>query len=69
MCYAILPKVFDILRGKSAKSIAIVISPLISLTKDQVHLLATKRVNSIYVTKNTSDGMDDLQEQKLYEGG
>jgi ATP-dependent DNA helicase RecQ len=66
LCYAILPKVFDILRGKSSKSIAVVVSPLISLMKDQVHSLETKGVSSIYVTKNMSD---DWQEQKLYEGG
>ena len=41
--YAILPKVFDILRGKSSKSIAIVVSPLISVMKDQMHSLETKR--------------------------
>ena len=69
LCYAILPKVFDILRGKSSKSVAIVVSPLISLMKDQVHSLETKGVSSIHVTKNMSDGLSDSQEQKLYEGG
>ena len=55
LCYAILPKVFDILRGKSSKSVAIVVSPLISLMKDQVHSLETKGVSSIYITKTMSD--------------
>ena len=68
LCYAILPKVFDILRGRSSRSIAIVISPLISLMKDQVHSLETKGVSSIYVSKNMSDGTNESQEQKLYEG-
>ena len=55
LCYAILPKVFHILQGKSSKSVAIVVSPLISLMKDQVHSLETKGVSSIHVTKNMSD--------------
>ena len=65
LCYAILPRVFDTLRGKSSKSIAIVVSPLISLMKDQVHSLEAKGVSSIYVTKN---GISDSQEQMTYEG-
>lgn len=39
LCYCILPGVFDILRRKNStsnQSIAIVVSPLIALMKDQV---------------------------------
>ena len=66
LCYAILPKLFDILRKKSSRSIAIVVSPLISLLKDQVNSLTSKGVSSIYITKHMDS--NDWVERKLYEG-
>ena len=66
LCYAILPKVFDILRKKRCESIAIVVSPLISIMKDQVDSLTSKGVSSIYVTKNMDNS--DQVERRLYEG-
>ena len=41
LCYSMLPKIFDTLK-KKAKSIATVVSPLISLMKDQIHSLESK---------------------------
>ena len=67
LCYGVLPKVFDTLRKKRSKSIVIVISPLISLMKDQIHSLQTKGIKSTFVTKDLADS-DDTVEQALYEG-
>jgi len=36
LCYILLPRVFDLLRGVKNKSIVLVVSPLIALMKDQV---------------------------------
>lgn len=67
LCYSILPKVFDRLR-KTSTSIVIVVSPLISLMKDQVHSLESKGVKSMFVTKETARDCDDSSTEKLYEG-
>ena len=70
LCYSILPKVFDRVR-KMSGSIVIVVSPLVSLMKDQVHSLETKGIKSVFVTKDTAkDSESDYSsfEQQLYEG-
>ncbi|MCG8623522.1 MAG: DEAD/DEAH box helicase [Proteobacteria bacterium] len=70
LCYSILPKVFDRVR-KTSGSIVIVVSPLVSLMKDQVHSLETKGIKSVFVTKDTakdSESDDSSFEQQLYEG-
>ena len=67
LCYSVLPKVFDILRKKRYKSVVIVISPLISLMKDQIQSLRTKGIKSTFVSKDLADSDDDV-EQALYEG-
>ena len=70
LCYSILPKVFDRVRKRSG-SIVIVVSPLVSLMKDQVHSLETKGIKSVFVTKDTakdSESDDSSFEQQLYEG-
>ena len=36
LCYILLPRVFDLLRGVEKKSIVAVISPLIALMEDQL---------------------------------
>ena len=36
LCYILLPRIFDLLRGVENKCIVIVVSPLIALMKNQV---------------------------------
>ena len=48
LCYCILPKAFDILRS-TMKSIAIIVSPLVSLMKDQVRNMRERDVAAVYV--------------------
>ena len=53
LCYCLLPKAFDILRGTSSctktQSIAIVVSPLVSLMIDQVSHITERNVSAVYV--------------------
>ena len=42
LCYGCLPGAFDRLRRSKAKSIVVVISPLVALMKDQVNNLQVK---------------------------
>jgi superfamily II DNA helicase RecQ len=43
LCYCILPLVFDKIKRKETESIAVVVSPLIALMKDQVMGMTRKR--------------------------
>ena len=57
LCYAVLPKVFDLLRGVANKSIVIIVSPLIALMKDQVATFSAKGIRAAYVSdKEDSTG-------------
>ena len=53
LCYCLLPKAFDILRGTSScsktQSIAIVVSPLVSLIINQVRHITERNVSAVYV--------------------
>ena len=42
LCFALLPYIFDTIRGVENKSIVMVVSPLIALMKDQVATFAAK---------------------------
>ena len=55
LCYSILPDAFDLLReGRaSGRSIAIVVSPLIALMKDQVQSLERRGVKAAYLHSGT----------------
>ena len=51
LCYCILPLVFDKLRrwrGTDSRSIAVVVSPLKALMKDQVMAMTCRDVSAIY---------------------
>ncbi len=49
-CYWCLPEVFDMMNGKSGKSIVIVVSPLIALMMDQVASLSNRGIKTIHVS-------------------
>jgi RecQ family ATP-dependent DNA helicase len=49
ICFAVLPRLFDSLRGHMRKSIAVVVTPLNSLMKDQVMSLSERGLKSAFV--------------------
>ena len=50
LCYALIPRMFDMLRSEDKASIAIIISPLISLMQDQATIFNQKGISSICVS-------------------
>ena len=50
LCFALLPRVFDMIRGVDIASIPIIISPLISLIQDQVTNFNQKGISSVCVS-------------------
>ena len=65
LCYCVLPRVYDILqRSDSSKnrSIAIIVSPLISLMLDQVRHMTERNGSAVYVgdCKSEADVCDGL---------
>ena len=53
LCYAVLPTVFNHLRQKtSPTSLVIVVSPLITLIKDQVETFMRKGLKPVYVSSD-----------------
>ena len=49
LCFAILPSVFDELRGTEKASIILVISPLLSIISDQVASFCAKGISAAFV--------------------
>ena len=54
LCFALLPRVFDIIRGVDKASIAIIISPLISLMQDQVTNFNRMGISSVSISDKES---------------
>ena len=53
LCYFILPRVYDILKGitlTKSQSVAVVVRPLIALMKDHVHQMVERDMSAIFVT-------------------
>ena len=48
LCYCLLPKVFDKLKPCTHSSIVVVVSPLISLMKDQVRAMMERNISAVY---------------------
>ena len=63
LCYCILPAVFDNLNGVNS-SIAVVVSPLIALMKDQVRAMNEKGVSAVFV----GDCNDDCDVARVSAG-
>ena len=58
LCYGCLPGAFDRLRRSKAKSIVVVISPLVALMKDQVNNFASQGLSAgRYVSEDSSHEM------------
>lgn len=58
LCYGLLPKVFDMLRETPGASIAMVVSPLIALMKDQVDSFTAKGIKAGYVSDKEEEKGD-----------
>ena len=65
LCYCLLPKAFDFLRltSQSAKSIVVIVSPLIALMQDQVCAMEECNVVPVY-----AGAVDDESERDICEG-
>ena len=70
ICYGCLPIVFDKLRGLDEKSIALIITPLISLMTDQVSSFTSKGLKAGFIgtgmNKKTVDAVMNGQYQLLF---
>ena len=54
LCYTLLPRVFDYLRGVEKKSMILVISPLIALMEEQVGSIQSLGISAVYVSDTKS---------------
>ena len=61
LCYGVLPATFDTLRGVG-NSIAVVVSPLLALMKDQVRSFERKGVKAVYYGEADSETRGDISQ-------
>ena len=54
LCFAMLPKVFDSLFPSSRSACVLIVSPLVSLMKEQVSIFGRKGLTAIYVNDEDS---------------
>ena len=59
LCFVLLPRVFDLLRGVEKLSVVMVVSPLVALMKEQVVSYSAKGISAACVSD-----MDDRQANK-----
>ena len=50
LCFGLLPRVFDLLRGVENQSIAIVVSPLLAIMKEQVAFFSAKGLSAACIS-------------------
>ena len=65
VCYAIIPLIFDQLRGKTG-SVVVIVSPLITLMKDQVESFKSKGLEAAFVGCGDEQGILDGKYQLVY---
>ena len=59
LCFGLLPRVFDMLRGAEKHSVVIVVSPLVALMKEQARSFTARGVSSACISDK-----DDLETTK-----
>ncbi len=62
LCYILLPRLFDALRGVSGQSIVLVVSPLIALMKDQVGSITKMGIRATFISDKESISTQTKQE-------
>ena len=67
LCFALLPRVFDMIRGVDKASIPIIISPLISLMQDQVTNFNQKGISSVCVSDKQTTSKESRR--NILKGG
>ena len=67
LCYILLPRIFDLLRGVENKCIVIVVSPLIALMKNQVASITKIGLSVTYVSDRDTK-LASTSEQSVMKG-
>ena len=60
LCYWLLPKTFDYLRREVTQSVAVIVSPLIALMKDQVRAMTQRNVSAVYAGEAEGETERDI---------
>ena len=50
LCFGLLPRVFDLLRGVEKQSVVIVVSPLVALMKEQAAFFSSKGISAASIS-------------------
>ena len=50
LCFGLLPRVFDLLRGVEKESVVIVVSPLVALMKEQAAFFSSKGISAASIS-------------------
>ena len=64
LCFGLLPRVFDNIRGVKERSITIVISPLVSLIQDQCATFNNMGLSAVYVGSSDNDARRRMKEEE-----
>ena len=58
VCYSLLPGVFDEVRRLPNEFVAILVSPLVALMRDQVRVMTERKVHAVYVGDAVNSSRD-----------